>query len=475
MKNKIKGAISELGAVEKREREKSSKLHIFSKRLRGHLLRDKRTTEDRKKLCEKGPIKIDDIKGTFPKKELYFSEKDVSLARDMINLTRKNIIKEEAIKKEIRSKFSTLSDDSKGVLKKIFMHVSGEEVLDKKELRLELESAKIFSLILDLIKKKFELIKEQNEILDKDKSKDKFKKLQKKIEVEESINSRLLSLVNSVLGIESKESAAESKKKKLIKPPSHAKRNMAVVAVILIIAVSAYMFQPRGEELTMSHSIPVIGVPEGTLKYINADDIRTTMQRPLEVKAKTEFLNSLMKLYYFASQECIGKTCLLDETAINALLAGERKLKKEALSAYQISFKDNVLKLRSERPLSTKAPGSAGQGTIYLDNVVWRISEINGDFEFDLIEGRAWLTISALGGLGNIFKKKESEIYEIPDIKKARLFRYTAKDGSRNLYGAIYDSNEVVKNGVDLSTERFATVNKFPDEEKTVIVAFTEQ
>jgi len=326
------------------------------------------------------------------------------------------------------------------------------------------------------VKKKEDLEKSQFKLLKRLKHIDlqEMKVLSGLIDEEIKVNDGLRKLIREIVVEEKKVEAVGQKVKDLARPfaPKHSKRNMAIIAVMLVLAVSVYFFQPKGEELSMSRGVPSVGVPEGSLRFITSEDIGSALARPIPVRAKAGFLNSLVMLYYFADENCVGKTCLLDESAVKTLLGDEKSMKSAALSAYQISFKDGTLRILSEKPLSAKLPGSAGQATIFLDNVVWRVSEKDGDFEFNIIEGKAWLEVSAIGGLGNIFKGESAKIEEIPDVRRARLFRYKRDDGSVGLYGVIYGADESLKDGVDLSNEKFSTVNRFPEEEVAVRLGF---
>ncbi len=516
--NDIIDLVSELASSEKKERSKLNKLIAFSKKLKKKLLIDSENIKKRKAIVDeiiRGKELRSELKQLsiqLPKRELSFGKKDTHLVEKIIELTKNNIGKEDQIKREVHALYRRVSPESQQKLSTIFRHVSGEETLDKKELELELKSIKVFHLILHYIQKKTEMIKKQEHLI----KTAALRELHNTITDEEHMNNRLLTHVNDVLGIETTEKKLEEEKARVIKhvAPSHTKRNVLVLVIVLVLLGPA-LFKQAGnlfaeEPVQLAMSInPDKGLFEETVgsntKTITAKEVNDALTDPkikakINVKAKADFIDSLKHLYYFSVAECSAKKCLLDNTAVEALLPKNKDMKKSALSASEISLKGNRLTILSKEPLVAPAPGGKGGADIYLHNTEWSVLENKGDFEFNLVnDGKVWVETKGIRGFFGSFL-----INKMTNVKRARLFKYKREDNTDGLYGILYsdevsdDIKEIkerfaekgdieviretektityrVKNGVDLATEEVGTVNKFPKEETQIAQLFSQK
>jgi len=474
----IEGLVSKLLHNENKERHDLARLIIFSKKLKSELVEDSKFVSWKKQFVDeiirgrRSRVEIDNLRIVRAKREeeLVFCKKDVSLVEKIVDLTKKNIGDEERIRNEVKVLFSRVSDDSKKVLEKVFRHVSGEDVLDRKELELELKEIKIFHLVLHFIEKKSDSLTSQNRLLESK----ALKELHNRIGDEENINRRLIGLLDEVINIECVEKKIEGEKRGLLNGivSSHSARNIAIVAVLIVLA-SPFMFKSFNPYAQDSSSVSL----EFGSNIFTSKDIDEAKQLGLDVNAKTLLFDSLRQLFYLAKQRCSVEACVLDNSAIDSLLGDNGKIRKAALSASEISFNGNVFSVRSAKPLSAPIPGSLNTATIYLDNTKWGVSENNGNFEFNLLEGSAWLKVNFFGSIGGaLFKRGDEKISEMPSIKRALLFKYTKEDGSAGLYGILYDSSGKVKNGIDLSSEDFSSINKIPKaDEARVALAFSSK
>jgi hypothetical protein len=478
----IEGLISELLHNEKKERHDLARLIIFSKKLKVELVKDSDNIFSRKKFVDeivrgkRSRVDLNSLRIVHPDKSLVFCKKDVALVEKVVGLTRRDISGEEKIRNEVKVLFSRISSDSKLVLNKIFKHVSGEEILDRKELELELKSVTIFHLVLDLVEKKFGALKSEGVLLKSGALKD----LRNQIINEENINKRLIGLLDEVISIENTEKKIEGEKKGLLKSivKSNSTRNILILAVLIIVAAPFLFksFSPSAQDVSDSTFSELRSLYPGSIIFSDKD-IVLAKNKVLDVNAKTDFLNGLMQLYYYAKDKCGVNTCFLESSAINSLLSNDKKLKGVALSATEISLSGHILKIVSAKPLSAVAPGSLNTATIYLDNTEWGVSESDGNFEFNLLSGKAWLKVNSFGKIGSFFLKGGDEkIVEIDDIKRALLFKYTRNDGSTGLYGILYDSSGKVKDGIDLASEDFSSVNQIPKaDEARAALAFSSK
>lgn len=505
--------VSELINKEKKERSQFRDLEKFSRRLKKELVEDSKSIKERKLLVEeiirgKRPrVDLENIRLKVPKKELKIVRKDILAVEKIVELIKNNMGDEEKIRNEIKVRFSRLSDETGQKLQRIYRHVAGEEMLEKKDLELELKTISVFHIIFAYIQKKSELVKRQIRLI-----KHKYlKELHNRILDEEYVNDKMIVLVDDVLEIETKENRIEEGKTRAIKPiaPRHTKRNVMIMAALIILAAPFIFKQASnlyGQEPAMSANTEkdmFSDMPEGNIRILTSADVERALQDPalkqkISIKAKQSFIDSLKYLYYFSLSECSVRKCMLDNTAVKALLPENKKLKDSTLSASEISLDGSTLRINSKKPLSAKVPGSKGTATIFLQDSEWSVLESDGDFEFNMIGGRSWLEISLFGRIGGLLKP----INKMTNIKRARLFKYKREDRSDGLYGVVYSEESskdvkgirerfeeekdieivkeeagkityIVKNGVDLENEDFETINEFPEEETMIAQLFS--
>lgn len=478
MKVQAKKDVSELIVGERKHRKKLTKLQIISKRLRGHLLRDKRLIRERKKLCERK--RIDGIEITFPKRELFFGERDFSIVKEIIDLTKKNIGEEEKIRQDIKSKFSSLSEDSRDLLRNIERHVHGENIVDKKELELELEAAKTLHSVLDLINKKFELIKKQEQPI-KEK---KFEELLKIVEEEESINNRLLILIGEILGVESKERKIEHEKRKLMKPiaPSHAKRN-TIIIIMLLVVISPLIFKSASnlfaeEQVAMLTRPSLEGSIERELEMMSSDSAIAAYDS-LQIKpddGTVAIMLGLYNKYPNPSKDMVFEGDVVKKTLSDLKIKTGIPIKK----LESMSFDGSSIKVSFSEDVEDYVPGTMHAAKLQMSkDSEWRIEKQGESIFLTRTEGNAKIKVNWFAA-----KAAKAAGIEVKDmvIDNAMVVEYDDK-GKRSLYGLVYNkertdysiedqvTKEKVKiesdnimnfNGIDIVSMGILTVNRGP-------------
>jgi hypothetical protein len=455
-----KKALSGLSHLEDKEKRKFHPIVIFSKKLKRYIEKDIKDIHKKKRLA--ASKRFSEISVMNPSLEFIFAGKEIKLIKEIINLTEASISKEREIESDIRGRYGQLSDKGKVLLDNLFRHITEEEKLDSESLKLEIGLSKSFNDIIARLNEKNRLIEEQRSVL----AHKNYVKILKFLEAEEVLNDYILSLINDILDSESKVIGLGKRKRLILSPfkSSGKKKSIAgILSVIILVAATVFFFQPRAEE---APNYPLINQNDESYITLSSIDITNAKFISLDIKAKNEFINSLMQLYYYSDKKCNDKACVLSQDSINVLLGEERNIKKAALGAKIISLEGNILGIKSESPLSAVLPASMKSATLVIHNTDWAVSESNGNFIFKRVpvykDGKridqAKLKLGFLATIGKLFKP----INSMDNINEAWLIKYSRDDGSPGLYGILIwrkDDGSIITNGVDLTSEDFSSVN----------------